>query len=91
MGMIVTGYLDAPEERADEIATAFEDHARLSRQEPGCELFEVNQDSAIVGRFHINERYTDADALEAHKDRMASSDWARVSAGLTRNIDVREG
>ncbi len=91
MGMIVTGYLDAPEERAEEIAKAFEEHARLSLLEPGCELFEVTPDSDVPGRFHVNERYTDAAALDAHKTRMAASDWARVSVGLPRNIDAREG
>ncbi len=90
MGITVSGYIDVPEERRPIVGPAFEEHMRLSRLEPGCEMFELHEDSNVPGRFHVSERYRDAEALEAHKARTAASDWAQVSAGLTRNLQFVE-
>ncbi|NDR58272.1 putative quinol monooxygenase [Aliiruegeria sabulilitoris] len=90
MGITVTGYIDVPEDRRAVVAPAFEEHMRLSLLEPGCEMFELRQDSDVPGRFHVSERYADSDALEAHKARAAASDWARISEGLPRNLEFVE-
>ncbi|SDI50026.1 putative quinol monooxygenase [Aliiruegeria lutimaris] len=90
MGITVTGYIDVPEDRRAVVAPAFEEHKRLSLLEPGCEKFELTEDNAVSGRFHVSECYTDAEALEAHKVRAAASDWARISEGLPRNLEFLE-
>ena len=45
----------------------------LSRQEEGCERFEVYQSQAEEDRFFLCEHWTDREAWEAHKEREAFS------------------
>jgi quinol monooxygenase YgiN len=40
-----------------------------TRQEPGCEQYDLfNASNDGTPSFHLIERYTDADALQAHRD-----------------------
>ena len=54
-------------------------HAELSRAEPGCLLFEVNQDVSDRCTFLLFERYQDEQAYQAHRATAHYSyfsDWA---------------
>ncbi|MFD1797544.1 antibiotic biosynthesis monooxygenase [Paracoccus aurantiacus] len=66
------------------------DHVALSRAEPGCMFFAAEQsdDPAI---WLIEELYADEAALNAHKARLASSEWSRISAALKREITRIDG
>lgn len=62
-------------------------HVELTRAEAGCESFEVHQtDDPLVWR--VDERFTDPAAFEAHQDRVAASEWGRVTAGIERRYAV---
>lgn len=61
------------------------DHARLSREEPGCIAFEAAQtDDPLV--FAIDELFADEDAFAAHQDRNRGSRWQQGSAGMARDF-----
>lgn len=64
------------------------EHIRLSRAEPGCLSFEVNQtDDPMV--WQVEERFTDMAAFEAHQARGKASEWGRISAGIRREFRVQ--
>jgi quinol monooxygenase YgiN len=90
MGVIrLTGTLTCPPERLDAVHAALAEHIRLTRAEPGCEMFEVTE--TVTGVFAVSERFTDHAAFEAHQTRTQASDWAVVSAGLPRDFKQIEG
>lgn len=66
------------------------EHVALSRAEPGCLYFAIDQtvDPMI---WQVEELFADEAALDAHKARMADSTWARVSAALKRDIQRIDG
>ena len=61
-----------PEDIA-EIRELLERCQALSRQEEGCERFEVYQSQAEEDRFFLCEHWSDREAWEAHKEREAFS------------------
>lgn len=77
-------------ENADEAAIVeehFPEHIRLTREEPGCEMFEVEQsDDPMV--WTVRERFSSSEAFKAHQTRTKSSEWGRVSAGIKRDFKV---
>lgn len=50
-----------------QIKTWLFEQGRLSRQEPGCVRFEVYQSEVDPKVFFLNEYWTTAEALEAHR------------------------
>jgi len=55
-------------ERADELRTTLDEMVERTRQEPGCEVYDLYRSGLDEVRFHLFERYRDADALGAHRD-----------------------
>ncbi len=47
------------------------EQARLSRQEPGCERFEVYQSTADETKFLLNEHWASQAAVDAHRQATA--------------------
>ena len=90
MTITLTGHIDVPPERLAAVRAAAPDHIRLSRAEPGCLRFEMTEDAAIPGRFHVDEAFTDAEAFAAHQARNRASDWWRITEGIPRHF-ITEG
>lgn len=88
--MILTGYLDVPPDRLEDVRAALPLHLRLSRAEPGCHSFEVFESAAIAGRFAVSERFASRADFEAHQSRTQTSDWGRITAGLHRDYAIME-
>lgn len=88
MVVILEGQFTVPEERRAEVLEALEVHKTLSRAEPGCLHFNVEEDLNVRGAFHVSEAFVDKAAFEAHQRRGQASDWARVSAGLPRDYHI---
>lgn len=62
-------------------------HVKLTRAEEGCVSFEVEPtEEPLV--WQVDERFRDAAALRAHKERVAESEWGRVTAGIARRYIV---
>ncbi len=90
MGVILTGHIDVPADRLEQITAALPEHIRLSRAEPGCQRFEVVAHPTIPGRFIVSERFTDRAAFEAHQARTLAWDWGRGDAGLPPHVEVED-
>lgn len=78
-------------DQADRVRDHLPEHIRLTRAEPGCEMFEVTQtDDPLV--WHVKERFTDQTAFEDHQARTRNSEWARQTADIQRDFNIfREG
>ncbi|MBW6507454.1 MAG: antibiotic biosynthesis monooxygenase [Rhodobacteraceae bacterium] len=61
------------------------EHIRLTRAEPGCVTFDVypTEDPLV---WALDETFIDQAAFEAHQARAKASDWARETAGITRDF-----
>ena len=89
MTVRLTGYLRCDTaEQAVSVETALPDHIRLTRAEPGCLFFEVERtEDPLIWR--VAEEFHDAAAFEAHQTRASQSDWAKASAGIPRDYDIK--
>ncbi|WP_440713730.1 putative quinol monooxygenase [Gordonia sp. FQ] len=62
-------------------------HVELTRAEPGCLLFDVEQ-TADPLVWQVREEFADSGAFEAHQRRVASSAWGRATLGIRRDYTV---
>lgn len=78
---------------ADIVRAHLPEHIRLTRAEPGCELFEVTpegpEQTATVWTLH--ERFASRADFDAHQARTKASHWGQVSAGIARDYRIDEG
>ncbi|MEA5455760.1 antibiotic biosynthesis monooxygenase [Sinomonas sp. JGH33] len=62
-------------------------HIALTRAELGCVSFCVTPtDDPLV--WQVEELFRDAVAFRAHQDRVANSEWGRVTAGIERRYFI---
>ncbi len=59
------------ENEIDEIAGLLAEQGRLSRQEPGCERFEVYHSQSDPKVFLLTERWESEEALDVHRQARA--------------------
>ncbi len=62
-------------------------HLALTRAEPGCISFEVTPTSDPL-MWHVEEHFEDEAVFKAHQDRVAGSNWGRVTAGIQRRYSI---
>ncbi len=74
-------------DRATVVAEHLSDHVARTRAEPGCISFSVAStvDPMV---WQVDECFQDSSALKAHQDRVAGSDWGRVTAGIERRYAI---
>ena len=85
----LTGHIDVPVERMEEIQAALPAHIALTRAEPGCLSFDVSPCTDVKGRFLVSEAFVDQQAFDAHQARAKASDWAKASEGIPREYSIR--
>ncbi len=91
MGVIrLTGQLICSNEgQAALVAAHLPDHIRMTRAEPGCVSFEVQQ-SADPLVWEVAEVFSDRAAFEAHQARTAASAWGQATKGIERQYVITE-
>lgn len=75
------------EEQIAVVAEFLPRHIELTRAEPGCISFEVNQAGDPLV-WDVAERFHDADSFHLHQARVKASEWGRATAGIKRNYSV---
>lgn len=84
----VTGQLiAADEDEAGLVRQYLPDHIRLSRAEPGCLTFNVDQ-TADPLVWALDESFADMTAFQAHQTRTKASIWFEKTAPLKRDFQV---
>lgn len=84
--VILRGHICVQGEQLGAVKRALEEHTRLTREEPGCIVFEVTQltDDPLI--FDVYEEFTNEAAFELHQISVAASAWSEVTkdVGLSR-------
>ena len=84
----LTGQLICQSDEEIAVVTEFlPRHIELTRAEPGCISFEVNQ-SSNPRVWNVSEYFLDAGAFELHQARVKASDWGRATAEIKRSYSV---
>lgn len=88
--LTLTGLLICTSEaQAASVRAHADTHIRLSRAEPGCLSFTLQQtDDPMV--WQVDEAFTDRAAFEAHQTRTASSDWGQATKAIKRDFTLHE-
>lgn len=89
MGKVVlSGYVIAPKNDLVAIIAALPEHIRLTRDEPGCIIFRVEQNAANPLRFNVYEEFIDRAAFDTHQKRIVGTSWAKASMNLSKYYDI---
>ncbi|WP_166984212.1 putative quinol monooxygenase [Paramicrobacterium fandaimingii] len=65
-------------------------HIELTREEPGCLLFEVRPTGDPLV-WSVAEKFAGQESFAAHQTRLADSEWGRATAGIKREYTVSSG
>lgn len=70
------------------VRTHLPEHIRLTRAEPGCLAFTVEQTTADPLIWRIEERFVDKVAFSHHQSRTRASVWWAATAGIVRDYEI---
>ena len=82
------GYVIAPKSDLSGVLQALPEHIRLTRAEPGCIVFRVEQDTTNPLRFSVYEEFESRAAFEAHQARIVGTNWEKASKNLTKFYEL---
>ncbi|QDY68937.1 putative quinol monooxygenase [Qingshengfaniella alkalisoli] len=85
----LTGTITCTIQEIDILRNALPEHIRLTRAERGCLYFAVTQDVRDPTVFHVEERFADQAAFDAHQARTKSTTWFTATQHMTRNYEIR--
>ncbi|MGP8290742.1 putative quinol monooxygenase [Vreelandella zhanjiangensis] len=88
--LILKGFITVPENDLNAVKAELINHHWLTLKEPGCITFEVTQDKIDPYRFNVYEEFVDRTAFEQHQQRVANSDWGRLTGNVKRHYEVFE-
>lgn len=86
--VILEGYIIVPAEDLPVVEAELATHIELTRQEPGCEEFEVTKDETNPFRFDVYEVFQDRAAFSSHQERVRRSRWGEVSVNVVRHYHI---
>jgi quinol monooxygenase YgiN len=66
MPILVTGTIDIDPARRDAFIAACQELMAATHQEAGCEHYSFSADLGDAGRFHISERWSSQEEVDAH-------------------------
>ena len=84
----LTGYIVVPGDELEQVIKALEIHKELTLQEAGCISFSVQQRESEPCIFDVAEEFESKQAFELHQQRVAESDWGRVTKNVKRHYQV---
>ena len=86
--IILQGYISVPPESLQAIKAELPKHIALTRSEPGCIYFSVEQDQNNPNNFTVYEEFSSQAAFDHHQMRVLHSDWGRLTAGIERHYTI---
>jgi len=82
------GHIIVPDDKLSTVQVALKAHIALTREERGCIVFNVTQDSDDKNKFNVYEEFVDRESFAAHQARVSSSSWGELSKGLVRSYKI---
>jgi len=87
--IILEGYILVRNEDLPAVEQELPTHIKLTREEAGCLVFNVLQDTKNINRFNVYEEFTNANAFELHQQRVRNSKWGKVTVNVERHYDKK--
>ena len=87
----IKGYILVPEEDLPAVLEQLPEHTRLTREEPGCLVFDVSQNADNPLRFDVHEEFVNVEAFRAHQTRMRTTPWYPAAINAERHYEVQGG
>ncbi|WP_261837175.1 putative quinol monooxygenase [Vibrio ishigakensis] len=87
--VILEGYILVPGSQLEQIKVSLKKHIQLTRQEPGCLVFEVTQDDIEPTRFRVYEEFESEQAFNAHQQRVKQSKWGKDTVDVERHYTIK--
>jgi len=88
--VILKGFIIVPTADLSAIKKALISHKELTRNEPGCLMFNVTQSEINLNRFDVYEEFINKAAFEQHQDRVKNSAWGKAAANVERHYEIFE-
>ena len=88
--VILKGFIIVPTADLSAIKKALISHKELTRNEPGCLMFNVTQSEINLNRFDVYEEFINKAAFEQHQVRVKNSTWGKAAANVERHYEIFE-
>ena len=88
MKVTLKGFIKVPPDELDNVTAHLSADIRLTKDVPGCVLFDVSQRDDDRCVFDVYEAFVDKSAYLSHQERVKTSDWARVTSNVERHYEV---
>ncbi len=88
--VVLSGHILVASEDLAKVRDALPLHCELTKAEPGCLVFQVNEDPNQAGKFTVYEEFESRATFQRHQERVAASDWGRISRNVERFYTVEE-
>ncbi len=82
------GHILVPAAELSMVENELPNHILLTREEPGCLVFEVTQDQVDPCKFHVDELFEDQMSFARHQQRVKASRWGRATGSVERFYDI---
>lgn len=86
--VILEGYILVPDNDLMIVLAELPTHIEVTRQEPGCLLFKVQQDPTNKNKFSVYEEFTNQLAFENHQQRVKESRWGQITKTMQRSYTI---
>lgn len=86
--VILEGYIIVSEDDLDLVQSALPAHVELTRNEPGCIVFNVEQSQVNIHRFNVHEEFDSEASFKKHQIRVKQSRWGSITKNVQRNYNI---
>jgi quinol monooxygenase YgiN len=90
--VILKGHIIVPDSDIAAVKMELVNHIELTRQESGCLVFKVSQDTENPNRFNVYEEFTDRNSFANHQDRVRvrQSTWGAITVNVERHYEITD-
>ena len=88
MRVTLKGFIEVPADDLDSVREHLDTHVQLTRAEPGCVTFNVDQRNDNERIFDVYEEFVDSAAFTSHQERVKASSWGGITENVARHYEV---
>jgi len=88
--VILKGHIIVPDSDIAAVKVALINHIELTRQESGCLVFKVSQDTENLNKFNVYEEFTGQRSFSNHQDRVRESAWGAITLNVERHYEITD-
>ncbi|MFT5111906.1 MAG: autoinducer 2-degrading protein [Parasphingorhabdus sp.] len=88
--VILQGHIIVPDTDIEAVKLELINHITLTKQEEGCLVFNVTQDSEDSGKFNVYEEFKDRQSFASHQERVGNSKWGAIAVNVERHYEITD-